>query len=321
MKPQKRLRLRSRPFSNGEGFDFVRCRICGDHRRVISGRHLSKHGTDREEYMEEYGLSPDELIAKDFRIIQSSRRGYQPYGKREWIAAIKKIRNNGGSIRAGDLPHKNQNLYQLAVWVFGDYDKALSAAGFDPQQMRLRRFWDKEKIVQELRRMRGQNLPLYPKCVMNNHRDLFHGALRQYGSWNKALIAAGITVISRRTRLGLLRELRDAVETRSEVSPTLRSKIEYYFGSLRAAQIALKTDRRLLNGWSKPKIITVLAHMHRSKEKLNYATGRREFPALVSAAEAYFGSWGKALYAAGIDPNLYFVHHKWRKSRAQAVHT
>jgi hypothetical protein len=36
-------------------------------------------------------------------------------------------------------------------------------------------------------------------------------------------------------------------------------------------------------------------------------------PALVSAAEAHFGSWGKALYAAGIDPNLYFVHHTWRK--------
>jgi hypothetical protein len=40
--------------NNDEGIDFVRCRICGDHRRVLSGRHLSKHGTDREEYMEEY---------------------------------------------------------------------------------------------------------------------------------------------------------------------------------------------------------------------------------------------------------------------------
>ena len=52
-----------------EGIDFVRCRICSDHRRVISGRHLSKHDTDRETYMEEYNLTPDELIAKDFRMI------------------------------------------------------------------------------------------------------------------------------------------------------------------------------------------------------------------------------------------------------------
>jgi len=55
--------------------------------------------------------------------------------------------------------------------------------------------------------------------------------------------------------------------------------------------------------------------MHRSKEGLAYARTRRDFPALVSAGEAYFGSWGKALYAAGIDPNLYFVHHTWRKRR------
>jgi hypothetical protein len=41
-------------------------------------------------YMEEYHLTPDELIAKDFRMIQSSWRGYYPRGKSEWIAAEKK---------------------------------------------------------------------------------------------------------------------------------------------------------------------------------------------------------------------------------------
>ena len=41
--------------------------------------------------MEEYRLTPDELIAKDFRMIQSSRRGHFPQGKSDWIAAIKKV--------------------------------------------------------------------------------------------------------------------------------------------------------------------------------------------------------------------------------------
>jgi hypothetical protein len=52
--------------------------------------------------------------------------------------------------------------------------------------------------------------------------------------------------------------------------------------------------------------------MHRSKEKLAYAIVRRESPALLTAAEAYFGSWGKALHAVRIDPRLYFVRRKWR---------
>ncbi len=83
------------------------------------------------------------------------------------------------------------------------------------------------------------------------------------------------------------------MESRSEISQALRSNIAHYFGSLRNAKIARKTNPKLLSGWSKRKIVTVLGQMHRSKEKLNYATGLREFPALVSAAEAYFGSWGR----------------------------
>jgi hypothetical protein len=73
------------------GIDYVRCRICGEHRRVISRRHLSKHDTDRQSYLERYGLSPDELIVKDFRQIQTSRPGYHPYSKGEWIEAVKRV--------------------------------------------------------------------------------------------------------------------------------------------------------------------------------------------------------------------------------------
>ena len=45
---------------------------------------------------------------------------------------------------------------------------------------------------------------------------------------------------------------------------------------------------------------------------LSYAAARRDDPVLVSAAEAYFGTWDNAVYAAGLDPNLY-LWLKWRK--------
>ena len=93
--------------------------FCGDRHRVISGRHLSKHGTDREVYMEEYRLSPDELIAKDFRMMQSSRCGYHRYGKSDWIEAIKKIFKQGGSVFVGDLQDKHAYLYNQGVWKAG----------------------------------------------------------------------------------------------------------------------------------------------------------------------------------------------------------
>jgi hypothetical protein len=166
--------------------------FCGDHRRVISGRHLSNHGTDRETYIQEYRLSPDELIAKDFRVIQSSRRGYQPCGKSEWIAAIKNVYTRQGNVFAGNLQDKHAYLYNQGVWIFGDWDKALRAAGFNPERMRMHRFWNKDQILAEIRRKQGRNLPLYPRYVIKHRTKLFSVARRQFGSWKKALLAAGL---------------------------------------------------------------------------------------------------------------------------------
>jgi hypothetical protein len=94
----------------------------------------------------------------------------------------------------------------------------------------------------------------------------------------------------------------------------LELQADYFFGSLRKAIAESKKDQRVVNGWSKRKILALLSRMHPRGEGLGYSKAREEVPALVSAAEAYFGSWGKALHEAGIDPNLYFVHNKWRNS-------
>jgi hypothetical protein len=113
--------------------------------------------------------------------------------------------------------------------------------------------------------------------------------------------------------------LSDALErhTVKNVPQALKLEAAHYFGSLEKAIATLKKQRRRLPGWNRRKIMTVLSHMHRSNESLAYGRIRREMPALLSAAEAHFGSWGKALYATGIDPSLYFVHHKWRKPTAR----
>ena len=217
------------------------------------------------------------------------------------------------------MQEKHQQLYYQGTWLFGDWDKALGAAGFNPEKTRIRGLWDSEKVVKKIRRMRTQNLPHYAAYVMKHQQDLFGGALRLYGSWNKALVAAGVPKKEIPRNLGqnrfvVLRALRDTLKMHSndEIPEELKFRAAHYFGSLRKAVAALKNNSTVSQEWNKEKIITAISRMHRSKRKLNYATGRRDFPALVSAAEAYFGSWGRALHAAGIDPNSFFVHHTWR---------
>jgi hypothetical protein len=169
--------------------------------------------------MEEYQLTPDELTAKDFRVLQSSRPGYYPNGKREWIAAMKKIYEKDGNVFAEHLQEKYRYLYEQGIWIFGDWDKALSAAGFDPEKNRERGVWDQEKIIEAIRGKHKKYLPLYAAYVRDNHQKLFSAALRQFGSWVKALVAAGVTKKPRskklyKGRLSLLNALSDAIEQR-----------------------------------------------------------------------------------------------------------
>jgi hypothetical protein len=321
----ERKRWRNQNFDDDDGVDYVCCRICGDHRRVISGRHLSKHDTDRETYMQEYNLSPDELSAKAFRMIQSSHPGYHPYTKKGWIVAMQKVYENDGKVFAKYLQHNYPQLYSQGVWIFGDWDKALRAAGFDPNKMRLQGSWDRQKVIKKLQHMRNRNLPLYARYMLKNHTALFSSSRREFGSWNNALRAAGITkqvpTKLHKSRLGTLRSLRDVVETRSRaaIPPVLKSQAVYYFGSFRNALAALKTDEKLLSGWSKQKIVTTLLRMHRAKESLSHWKARCEAPALARAAQNYFGSWRNALHAAGIDPDLHLRRYKRHKRSVNSV--
>jgi hypothetical protein len=134
---RKLLGRRVRCLDGIDGIDFVRCWICRDRYRVISGLHLSKHGIELETYMAEYDLSPDELIAKNFRLIQASHPAYHPYNQHDWIAAITKTYKRDGKVFAGYLQNTYPQLYSQGAWLFGDWDNALGAAGFDPKTARL----------------------------------------------------------------------------------------------------------------------------------------------------------------------------------------
>ena len=231
-----------RNYDKADRVDFVSCRICGKHLYVISGRHLSTHGTDRETYIREYALSPDQLCSKSFRVNHSSRSDYCAHSRREWIAAMKAVYKQHGNVLAGYLRDNLPHLYNQGVWLFGSWDKALCAAGFTPEKMRLWAFWDQAKLITQVQELRKRQSPLYAKYVLDNHKKLFSAALRHFGSWEKALLAAGIEIpkYAYGSRLGILRALDDAVHgyPKKDVSQSLKLPAVYYFGSLKKATIA-----------------------------------------------------------------------------------
>jgi hypothetical protein len=140
---------------------------------------------------------------------------------------------------------------------------------------------------------------------MKQHPRLFSAAGRQFGSWGKALLAAGIEIPkythSPHGLIGVLQTLRDALDSgsKNDVPGPLKSCAVYYFGSLEKALAA--TIGKAVGVSAKTKIKTVLCRMHTARQSLVYGQTRWSNRALVRAAEKHFGSWGKALHAAGVD--------------------
>ena len=219
IRQSKRRGDRSRGLRVHEGIDFVRCLICGDHRRVISGRHLSKHGIDRETYIAEYALSPDQLCSKSFRINHSSRPDCCAHDRREWITVMKAVYKQHGNVYAGFLRKHYPNLYLEGLWLNGgEWDAALRVLGFTPERMRLRTYWDDERVVTKIRILRERGVPVYAAYVLKHHAALFSAPLRIFGSWRDALLAAGPEIPDgpHDGCRGVLRALRDALKQHSE---------------------------------------------------------------------------------------------------------
>jgi hypothetical protein len=180
---------------------------------------------------------------------------------------MKTVHKKHGNCYAGFLQKHYPNLYIEGLWFCGNWDAALLVMGFTPERMRLRTYWETQRVVSQICLLRKKGVPLYPAYVLKHYAALFSAALRIFGSWPNALIAAGIEVPEspHDGRRGVLRALRDALEQHSEddLSHKLKLHAAYCFGSLQKAKAALKTDRRLSAGWSKVKIVAAIRKMHR----------------------------------------------------------
>jgi hypothetical protein len=130
-------------------------------------------------------------------------------------------------------------LYAEGMWLnSGDWDAALRILGFTPERMRLRTYWQSERVLSEIRLLREKGVPLYPKYVLKHYAALFSAARGVFESWQNALLAAGIEVPDavHDGRRGVLRGLRDALEQHSEndLPEKLKLQAAYYFGSLQS---------------------------------------------------------------------------------------
>jgi len=238
--------------------------------------------------------------------------------RRTWTAdrlikAIHQLDRQGVPLNYGSVLKADGGLPQAARKVFGSWNEALLAAGYDPDEVRAnRRPWTRDEIIDLIRSRAAAGLPVASYNVEPLSAEI--ASRRLFGSWKKALRAAGVPNPSAEFPIWtkvtvvegiLMRQQSDEplhCLAAARQAPRLYDAARRLFGSwreaLREAGIEPETTRRKRRPYTKAEIVAHLkSHVKAGRE--GYRAGFHP-ESIVKAARRLFGSWDRALCAAGM---------------------
>jgi len=210
---------------------------------------------------------------------------------------------------------------------FGSWKAAIEAAGFDYDKVVRIKRWTPEEVLAEIRALYRQGADLRPSAVAKHHQTLLVAARKRFGTWAKAVKAAGIDYeaylrqqhqewveadkryiieeIRRLYREGRIDELSGAWRHHL----TLFRKARHRFGSWKAAIEAAGLNYEAIvsrRKWTKESILREIQRLYAEGKDLSVTAMQRNYPNLLAIAQSpyYFGSWQAAIEAAGLDYEL-----------------
>ena len=211
------------------------------------------------------------------------------------IEAIRARQQAGLPVRG--FSRQDPRLYFGARRLFGSWECALQAAGLPSRPLRK---WSRSVVTDEILARHQAGLPLAKITILDNR--LYNAARRLFGSWNAALVAAGLPP----NRKWSIPKILDAIRSRHEQGRSLSSNhpdnrtlfatAQKYFGTWHAAFAAAGIPSKPRKLWSRERILQELRDGYQRGLRARKAFDRR----LVEAARLRFGNWPQALSAAGL---------------------
>jgi hypothetical protein len=259
-----------------------------------------------------------------------AKRAYKHWSRDEIVERIRGMAARRIALNARAVIQRCSALQQAACRHFGCWDAALKAAGFDCSRIRLTRHWDRKSVIARIRARHRAGLPLGSTPVDKTESALTYAARQIFGRWRRAVEAAGydysrilgrrtwtrrtvVLELQRRARAGV--NLGASVQLRS-VDSGLHAAAFKRFGSWRAAIKATGLDFsrvRRRRYWSPDRVIALIRARRRAGEPLNIKAVEKAHGTLVTQAFDHFGSWRKAIEAAGLDYSRIKKHKEWSK--------
>ena len=117
--------------------------------------------------------------------------------KQRVIAVIKAAKRRGedlhwSAVVSGENQLSRAAYAALQPRLFGSWARAMQAAGLDEDDVRLYRVWNKTLVVTELRMRRHGEVSLASGAVQSEDPGLHAAAVRHFGSYEAALVAAHV---------------------------------------------------------------------------------------------------------------------------------
>ena len=237
---------------------------------------------------------------------------------------LRAFAQSGEAMNSRKIRQTHRGLFSAAIYWFGSYRAAIESAGIDYANVRLQNpnRWSKEAIIRELRLLRRRGARLNHNAIGQEIPELVAAAYRYFGTYRRAVEAAGFDYLKVRVRpqrswnrrriLSEIRHLKksgNGMWARSvrATHPYLPRVAKAYFGSYPAAARAAGVAPAAIKPppyrfWSAEQVTDALKKLaNRNARVLAPTRMRKEHPYLVRVAARRFGSYRKAVEAAGID--------------------
>lgn len=237
----------------------------------------------------------------------------------------------------------DKSLYSSARRIFGSWRNAIQAAGIAPQQVLTWERWSPPRILVMIRHLAKRDRPLTTEQMERRYHNLVSAARRHFGSWSKAVLAAGVEPTKlqrvvpwspeRVIEAVLTRALRNEplvarlVEPRSLVEAGQRLfggwSVAVAAAGLDPAQTVLaprrnkrgrppkaralraKPARKPQKHWTKERIIEALQARLREQKPMHSTAIARDDQRLYDAMRRHLRNWSEAMSAAGLDPAVH----------------
>jgi len=303
--------------------------------RALNKNHYGLYNAVRKlfgsswDYYEAAGLSP-------LQHTSLRKRGY--WTEEKVIEQIKELDQIGEDLHLSSVKRNHIALERAAYKLFGSWHSACEAAGFSSGKYRVhfrKGHYTSESVIEQILQMKQKGVNLSGSAIARENPSLSAAAISRFGTWYKAIEAAGINPSDYRKEMAkghwkketIVNEIQtlggkgvDLSYTRAqEQYPSLVSAAEKRFGSWSNAILnsGLNYDsfRKQLTAryWTKERMVSKLRELYLQGENIRPAILRKSYPGIYIWGRRLFGSVEGLYRESGIDPDSIGLPRKWTR--------